>query len=531
MKNKTQSRLKNSSLLITVFLLLALAAVSVMHFDNLSIVYCSLVYTSAYFYRRKSLCDKTVDRLVTVIYLLIISVNLLTIAKYSIFKQTPAAVVYLWYMIYVPMMFIPYFMLTMGRYATGRETKETMTPVMYVLLAVTVILCILTLTNNYHAFVFVPKGAMSDVESSYSYGPGFYLIAVLILSEYIAFLVTMVKKARPAAARKGVISPFFFIPVFMIYAVLYNAGILGVRLGFVYITSYDMYILFSLCIVESCISHGLFQVNDGYDEIFSGGPAACISDSEGNTVLAGERYYEAVNSETGDFRTSTVLIPGGSVTYAENVSAINSAISELAEVNARLKEENDVAEYEIKQNGKRAEYETKNGLLDEVTVAVSDTAAKINSLIDCTPDAPDFEERMKKACVLMSYVKRRADFTVARFEGRFLGIYDLHIALSEVQRYLEKCGVQCTVSRPPEENPGTALIIPAFETLAKLMIECLEKKESSFLEVSITDDGDAVAVFGSSGLKNLHIEADSALRTEKTENTFTVHLTGTGVTL
>lgn len=524
---KTQTRLKNSNVIIAAVLLLALAGVSLLELDALPVVYSSLVYSAAYFYRRKSLCDAIVDRLIKVIYLLIMSINMLTIAKITVFRDCPGAVVYVWYCMYIPILLIPYFIFEMGRYATGRETKETMTPLMYVLLSATVILCILMLTNNLHHLVFIPAGAPGDIVSSYRFGPVYYIIGFLIIAEFLAFLITMTRFVRPSIGRKAAVRPFLYIPVFLAFAVLYRLGILKVQFGRVFMTSYDIYVLFVLCILESCISHGLFQVNDGYDEIFSAGLAAAISDRDGNPVLAGEKYYEALNSLSGDIRIKSVRIPGATVAYAEDISAINSAIRELAEINAQLKEENDIAAYENQENRKKAEYETKNRLLDEVALAVNRVAGKIRELVDCEPDAPDVDERLRKACVLMSYVKRRADFTVAQFEGRFLGAYDLYIALSEMKRYMERCSVECTVTIEADSNPGTKRIIPAFETIGKLMMECLTRKERCDVEICVSESGDARASIKSDIVLKSRIDSVTELRPELHGNVLTVHLTET----
>ena len=121
----------------------------------------------------------------------------------------------LWYLYYLPMLFIPmlavFIAMSLGRSENYRLSKGVLA-----LMIPTALLLLMVLTNDYHqlVFTFSPGQVWTDV--SYDYAPGFYIVIGWECCLSIAAFIIMVKHCRTHTQRK--ITPL----IFMVSALCYS---------------------------------------------------------------------------------------------------------------------------------------------------------------------------------------------------------------------------------------------------------------------------------------------------------------------
>ena len=108
---------------------------------------------------RQRIVQKQVCRFMTVTAVLLIIWMVVRSAKYFIFWQ-PDAVRYLWYLFYLPMLFVPMLALLIAM-SLGKPDEYKFPKGMSVLWIISGTLLLLVLTNDLHQFVFTfPKDAV-----------------------------------------------------------------------------------------------------------------------------------------------------------------------------------------------------------------------------------------------------------------------------------------------------------------------------------------------------------------------------------
>lgn len=112
------------------------------------------------------------------------------------FAATPAAIRYLWYGYYFPMLFLPllcvFVALSLGKPENYRLPKWT--SFLYI---PTALLLLLVLTNDLHQLVFVfPADAAAWLDTDHGYGAGYFAVMGYIALGMVTVIVTMLLKCR-----------------------------------------------------------------------------------------------------------------------------------------------------------------------------------------------------------------------------------------------------------------------------------------------------------------------------------------------
>ncbi|MFQ9408040.1 MAG: histidine kinase N-terminal 7TM domain-containing protein [Oscillospiraceae bacterium] len=193
---------------------------------------------------------------------------------------------YIWYLYYLPMLFIPllgvYIALTLGKSEEYRLTERA-----GFLVAVPGILFLLVITNDLHQQVFAFNSGVPGVPDNYGYSHGIFLLLQHGLDGCVHDFFPcppFEEKPRPQRQQKKRIRPFVIACITVLYGLLYLSGLPAIRrwLG-------DMNVTFCLlyaAIYESCIRCRMIPSNTGYVELFEATTlAACIADRSGSIVL------------------------------------------------------------------------------------------------------------------------------------------------------------------------------------------------------------------------------------------------------
>ena len=362
---------------------------------------------------------------------------------------------YIWYLYYLPMLFIPllgmYIALSLGKSEEYRLTEKA-----GFLAAVPGILFLLVITNDLHQQVFAFNSGVPGVPDNYGYSHGIFyfcsmgwMVACMIFS-----LALLLKKSRIPSGSKKRIRPFVIACITILYGLLYLSGLPAIRrwLG-------DMNVTFCLlyaAIYESCIRCRMIQSNTGYVELFEATTlAACIADRSGSIVLrsraAGEDMVcprEGVPLiRPNGIRISSAPISGGYAVWQDNVRPLTELRTKLSENKAKIKNNKEKLQEAYLIQKKLNELTEKNRIYDELETKYGKQIARIGQLLkQCEGAEPaETQSLLKRILLLGTYIKRGANLYFLSLEYELLPQQELRLTVDEAVRVMTVCGTECSV--------------------------------------------------------------------------------------
>ena len=413
--------------------------------------------------------------------------------KYSVVTG-PAAGRYIWYLYYLPMLFLPllwvYVALSMGKSEDYRLSRKSS-----MLSIIPAALFLLVITNDLHQQVFAFKSGVPGlpVSGTYSYRP-LYFICLGWMVVCMAFsLVCLFRKIRIPSGERKRITPFVLGCVMLLYGILYLSGIPAVRWWFG-----DMNVMFCLlyaAIYESCIRCRMIPSNTGYVELFEASTlAACIADRSGRIVLRSRAAGEDMTCpqegqrivRPDGMRISSAPISGGYAVWQDNVRP-------LTELHARLNENR----AEMERNRKKLrdaylvqrslhELTEKNRIYNELEAKHSRQTAQMRQMLARCERSGPAERRslLKKVLLLGTYIKRSANLYFLSSEYQWLPQQELRLTVDEAVRTLTACGTECGVIYRTTGPMRTSEVVRLFDLLEIVAETTVDNLRSLFISVS-----------------------------------------------
>lgn len=413
--------------------------------------------------------------------------------KYS-FVTGPAAGRYIWYLYYLPMLFLPllgvYIALSMGKSEDYRLSRGT-----GMLSIIPAALFLLVITNDLHQQVFAFKSGVPGlpVSGTYSYRP-LYFICLGWMVVCMAFsLVCLFRKSRIPSGEGKRITPFVLGCAMLLYGILYLSGIPAVRWWFG-----DMNVMFCLlyaAIYESCIRCRMIPSNTGYVELFEASTlAACIADRSGRIVLRSRAAGKDMTCpqegqrivRPDGMRISSAPISGGYAVWQDNVR-------QLAELRTRLNANKE----EMERNKKKLkdaylvqkslhELTEKNRIYNELEAKHSRQTAQMRQMLaQCERSGPaERRSLLKKVLLLGTYIKRSANLYFLSSEYQWLPQQELRLTVDEAVRALIACGTECGVIYRTTEPMRASEVVRLFDLLEIVAETTVDDLHSLFISVS-----------------------------------------------
>ena len=413
--------------------------------------------------------------------------------KYSVVTG-PAAGRYIWYLYYLPMLFLPllgvYIALSMGKSEDYRLSRGT-----GMLSVIPAALFLLVITNDLHQQVFAFKSGVPGlpVSGTYSYRP-LYFICLGWMVVCMAFsLVCQFRKSRIPSGEGKRITPFVLGCAMLLYSILYLSGIPAVRWWFG-----DMNVMFCLmyaAIYESCIRCRMIPSNTGYVELFEASTlAACIADRSGRIVLRSRAAGEDMTCpqegqrivRSDGMRISSAPISGGYAVWQDNVR-------QLAELRTRLNANKE----EMERNKKKLkdaylvqkslhELTEKNRIYNELEAKHSRQTAQMRQMLARCERSGPAERRslLKKVLLLGTYIKRSANLYFLSSEYQWLPQQELRLTVDEAVRALTACGTECGVIYRTTEPMRASEVVRLFDLLEIVAETTVDDLRSLFISVS-----------------------------------------------
>ena len=413
--------------------------------------------------------------------------------KYSVVTD-PAAGRYVWYLYYLPMLFLPllgvYIALSMGKSEDYRLNRGT-----GMLSIIPAALFLLVITNDLHQQVFAFKSGVPGlpVSGTYSYR-SLYFICLGWMVVCMAFsLVCLFRKSRIPSGEGKRITPFVLGCAMLLYGILYLSGIPAVRWWFG-----DMNVMFCLlyaAIYESCIRCRMIPSNTGYVELFEASTlAACIADRSGRIVLRSRAAGKDMTCpqegqrivRPDGMRISSAPISGGYAVWQDNVR-------QLAELRTRLNANKE----EMERNKKKLkdaylvqkslhELTEKNRIYNELEAKHSRQTAQMRQMLARCESAGPAERRslLKKVLLLGTYIKRSANLYFLSSEYQWLPQQELRLTVDEAVRALTACGTECGVIYRTTEPMRASEVVRLFDLLEIVAETTVDDLRSLFISVS-----------------------------------------------
>lgn len=407
---------------------------------------------------RQRIVQKQVRRYLTGVSLLLILWFTLRSAKYFIFWQ-PNVIRYLWYLYYLPMLFVPTLALLIAM-SLGKPDEYKLPKSVWLLFAVSGALLILVLTNDLHQLVFsFSKNADIWSDDSYGYGVCYFAVIGWQVLCAAAALVVMLFKCR-LKNRKPRFLPVIPLIVSLNYLVLNYIGIPWQKELFGDVTAFQS-LMYMLCF-EACIACGYIHSNSRYADLFASsvGTSAQITDTSFNVRYAAmdtkpisrEKMMHAIQSPVtlaDGLNLHTMPIGGGYAVWTEDVSALLEARENFEGLAEELAERNEILRYEYKREARRRRVEEQNRLYDLLRCT---TQAQINRISTLTKEYQKINKTeptraktlLAEIAVLCSYIKRRKHLTLLADRDCSVAIAELVGAFTESLQALTLLNVRTT---------------------------------------------------------------------------------------
>lgn len=405
----------------------------------------------------------------------------------------------LWYLYYLPMLFIPLFSLFVA-ISLGKPENARLSKTALVLLYIPTVLCLLlVLTNDLHQLVFsFPEGEVwTDDNMSYSFGY-FFVIGWEILCSLAAFVI-MIIKCRLSYRKKYL--PFLLLACSIVYALIYVSGVEWMQLIGGDITAAQC--LMFTGILECCIQCGLIQTNTGYRAMFEAGSiGAQIVDTDWHIRYASSNapklpsdMMRSAESEAAKLDNNTLLrsskIPGGHVLWQEDITDITAVLEKLEENRKTISESNDVEQENYKTKVKINTVREKNRLYDRLQAQTAHQIELLDQLLTQYEAQSDPEIRrslLAKAAVIGAYIKRRGNLMFIGEKSDVTDTAELTACLDESFANLELMGVECAIDIPDKNSIYTRDAIRVYDFFEAVTEEAMDDLQFVWLKARGLED-------------------------------------------
>ena len=403
---------------------------------------------------------------------------------------------YIWYLYYLPMLFIPLFGVYIAL-SLGKSEEYRLTGRIVALAAIPAILFSLVITNDLHQQMFAFNSGIPGIPDNYSYHHRYlYFICLGWMVGCMDFsLICLLKKSRIKNGGKKPLMPFIIGCITILYGILYLTGMSAVRWWFG-----DMNVMLCLlyaAIYESCIRCRMIQSNTGYVELFEATTlAAVIMDRSGNVVIRSRAADEdmicpqdgtQIIRQDGT-RISSAPINGGYVVWKDNVRPLTELRAQLSENKAQIKNNKEKLHEAYLIQKKLHELTEKRRIYDKLDLMYGDQINRIGQLLkQCeNTETDEVHNILKRILLLGTYIKRSANLYFLSLEHELLSQQDIRLTVDEAVRVMNVCGTECSVVYYMTKPMHSEEVMRRFNLLKTVVETAVDGLNSIF--ICLSDD-------------------------------------------
>ena len=435
--------------------------------------------------------------------------------KYNIVPELlfPHAVRYLWYIYYLPMVFLPlmglYIAMSAGKPEGWKADRKTL-----LLLIPPSALFTMVVTNDLHQFVFrFPEDDYIWKPADYSYEAGYYMVFAWFFICLVSTFVILYRKRRITGSRGVVLIPYIPMALLIVYNVVYTAGFPWVRVLFGDITAVTCLMFISY--IELCMFCGLIQANTRYMELFDASTVGMQITDENYIVKLSSQTAKHVSGDVlkktasehvmleGGFRLSGADITGGHVVWSEDINPLLDVLLKLKEAGEELEDINGILEEENRVRAREAQIAEQTALYNIIRRETASQIAEMEKMITRTEEAESEEEKrnlLKRILVLGVYIKRRSNLVFLSDKSLTVDFRELELAVRESMSGIELCGIVCSFGSEITRPVPCVYAIEIYDFLEKVIERSLDsmtalavyiRKEGTGMGVTVRTDSDA----------------------------------------
>ena len=370
---------------------------------------------------------------------------------------------YLWYLYYLPMLFVPLYSLFVAL-SLGKLENSKILKRIQLLLFIPALLCLLlVLTNDLHQLIFSFPENEIWTDRNNGYCLGYYIvIGFEIACALVAFAIMLVK-CRNSQRKKYL--PLLFLICSIGYAFIYVSGVKWMQMIGGDITAAQC-LMFS-CILECCIQCGLIQTNTGYQALFEAGSIkAQIVDMNYQARYVSKHAKDISRDMISLANTGPTLIDdsvllrsskinGGVVLWQEDIADISAVLQKLDENRKAIEDNNNIERINYKTKVKINSLREKNRLYDHLQSQTAHQIDLLDQLLTRYEANHDLNVRrslLAKAAVIGAYIKRRGNLMFIGEKSNVTDTAELSACLGESFANLELMGVESAIDIPGKAN-------------------------------------------------------------------------------
>ena len=416
-------------------------------------------------------------------------------AKYIAFEETEIVARHLWYLYYIPALFLPLLSL-FASLSVGTDGTEGLRRVFLLPFFITAALALLVLTNDLHQLVFRFHPGFANWDSDYSRTKAFYLIYGWIGLLIIGVNYILFSRCRVSASRRLIWIPMLPALFGLIYLSLYARGA-WLRVNGELFGELPEAVCFTTAgIWLSFIYIGLIPSNAEYGRLFVLSDLAAQIADRSYQVIYRSRSAVPLNAEQLHSGTDVALdrntrlhrkeIHGGFVYWQDDVTEINRINEELWEVGERLSEEVELTRLKNELEEKRAQIEARRRTYDEIDAGTLAQSKRISELCAQAEQLPEsYEERMRTVVLLASYIKRYANLSLLAADAPRIRAGELFLAIRESLRAVEDMKIPVSALCDAEGPVSSKAALEAYA----LFEQCLEQALPALRGVQVSLSG------------------------------------------
>lgn len=340
---------------------------------------------------------------------------------------------YTWYLLYIPLLFVPsmWFITNNQIYIKNKTYKKV---VAIISLAISLLLLLLVLTNDFHQFVFIfPDGEIGSHSSNYKYNIGYFIIYAFIFIEILTTIVLFYTFSVKKTTIKQKIFPSLIILLVLAYSIVYVAGDLYVP----YLSDMTLvYTILGTMLVYVSMKCGLVKNSGAYFEFFEACnvPLAIVNEKQDieyqNAQYAMQKNNDGMLLKKQELNSGTLLV-------LEDVGKLKSLQKELKTEIEKLEYTNKILENKKEILQKEKQLKQHALLLDKVEKQIKDKRKILEQLLGDLPatitaeNKTQTKETLNEIKIIVGYLKRKTSLILLAEQKQEITSGELKLLFNE----------------------------------------------------------------------------------------------------
>lgn len=316
---------------------------------------------------------------------------------------------YTWYLLYIPLLFIPsmWFITNNQIYIKNQIYKRVFA---IISLAISLLLLLLVLTNDFHEFVFIfPEGSTGSHPSDYKYNFGYFIIYAFIFLEILTTIVLFYTFSNKKTTIKQKILPSVVILLVLVYSILYVVTDIAVP----YLSDMTLvYTILGTMLVYISLKCGLVKNSGAYFEFFEtcNVPLAIVNEKQDIEYQNAQYRKQKANS---NMLLVNQKLNSGTLLVLNDVEKLKSLQKELKTENEKLEYINKILENKKEVLQKEKQIKQHALLLDKVEKQIKNKRNVLEELLNNLPETITTEnkkqtkETLNEIKIIVGYLKRK----------------------------------------------------------------------------------------------------------------------------